>query len=964
MSDAVTALRAISGDDPSSGGAGLPNIPAVPATDDSALSNILASMKQWMEKAAGEGFTGFATKEELARAGIITQNPDGTTSTPVQNLAIPPAPSGLQISGAMTNVLLTWDNPQAAYSNHGYTEIWAAQTNSFTGAVMVGQAGGMVFAHSVGEDTTRYYWVRFVSSAGIKGPFNSVSGTLGKTSKNPQYMLDTLTGKLTESQLHSTLTSRIALIDGADTLAGSVNARIKSTNDTLQAQINQLTNTPIYSDTATYPSGQIVQYNGGLYQATQTTTGNLPTNTTYWTKIGDYTSLGAAVADNTAQIAAINTVTSGSSSAAAQAISALQSRVTTAEGNITTNATAIANTYTKAQTDSAISGSSTSLTAAYTSADTTTLNSAKAYADTAASGAYTNAQAYVQSYAYSKAGADSAIATSASQLTASYQSADTTTLNSAKSYADTGATNALNSAKSYSDAAVASEATTRANADSALSSTITSVSVVANAKNKTYRQSAQPSSGMTAGDVWFDTANGNRSYRYDGTSWVATDDTRIAANAAAITTETTARVNGDTALSSQISTVSARLNSGGDISNAIVQSQTTANTAVTNAATAQSTANSKVKTYFQTNEPTASAVGDLWVDTDDNNRLYRWNSSSWVDSSDVRITSTASQVTTLQTTVSGHTTSIQTQQSSIDGIQGKYAVKIDNNGYVSGFGLISDANNATPYSEFAIVADKFSIAPVATSPTAADGSPFFYLTTPTVVDNVMVPAGAYIKTAYIADASITNAKIQDAAIDSAKIASAAIVTAKITDAAITTAKIGDAAITSAKIQDAAITSAKIQDAAIGTAKIGSAAVDTLRIAGNAVTQAVVASADAFQYVETNTGNWTTVISVTVDMGSYGAGSMSLMLQFSYLPVNFSGGAWQSNYRVVNGSGTVVFSGYSGVANNTTASTASSFGLVTVTAGYNTFYLQVQNTGSINGSSGVQNVKIAALGAKR
>lgn len=101
----------------------------------------------------------------------------------------------------------------------------------------------------------------------------------------------------------------------------------------------------------------------------------------------------------------------------------------------------------------------------------------------------------------------------------------------------------------------------------------------------------------------------------------------------------------------------------------------------------------------------------------------------------------------------------------------KYTVKVDVNGYVSGFGLASTANNATPYSEFAIVADKFSIAPVATSHSAADGSPFFHLTAPTSINGVSVPAGTYMKAAYIHDATITNAKIAALAVDNAKIAS-------------------------------------------------------------------------------------------------------------------------------------------------------------------------------------------------
>lgn len=71
-------------------------------------------------------------------------------------------------------------------------------------------------------------------------------------------------------------------------------------------------------------------------------------------------------------------------------------------------------------------------------------------------------------------------------------------------------------------------------ADAALASQINTVSAVAGSKNKTFFQATAPGSGMGTGDLWFDTANNNRPYRYSGTAWVATDDPRIAANAAAV----------------------------------------------------------------------------------------------------------------------------------------------------------------------------------------------------------------------------------------------------------------------------------------------------------------------------------------------------------------------------------------------------------------------------------------------
>jgi len=55
--------------------------------------------------------------------------------------------------------------------------------------------------------------------------------------------------------------------------------------------------------------------------------------------------------------------------------------------------------------------------------------------------------------------------------------------------------------------------------------------------------------------------------------------------------------------------------------------------------TAQSTADGKIVTYFQPIEP-AGTLGDLWIDTDDGNKLYRHDGTSYVTSEDVRLAQT------------------------------------------------------------------------------------------------------------------------------------------------------------------------------------------------------------------------------------------------------------------------------------------------------------------------------------
>ena len=127
----------------------------------------------------------------------------------------------------------------------------------------------------------------------------------------------------------------------------------------------------------------------------------------------------------------------------------------------------------------------------------------------------------------------------------------------------------------------------------------------------------------------------------------------------------------------------------------------------------------------------------------------------------------SSAVSTLATTVNGNTAAISTQATSIDGLSAQYTVKVDNNGYVTGYGLASTLINGTPTSEFIVRADRFAIS----SPGEVEIAPFVVTTTPTTLNGVAVPAGVYMSEAFIKNGAITNAKIGNATIDDAKIVS-------------------------------------------------------------------------------------------------------------------------------------------------------------------------------------------------
>ena len=214
MSDPLAALRAATGQSITETSSDFPNIPSVPTTSKAAEANFLTSVKSWLEKAASTA--GFVSRKDLASYGVLESNPDGSygPARPA-DMSIPPAPANVIASGAMTNILVEWDDPNAAYGNHSHAEIWAAETDNFTIAVLVGESSGFAFAHSVGPGSTRYYWVRFVSTSGVSGPYQGVGGELGQTSQDPAWLLSVLNNQITEDQLYIDLNTRIDLIDTA-----------------------------------------------------------------------------------------------------------------------------------------------------------------------------------------------------------------------------------------------------------------------------------------------------------------------------------------------------------------------------------------------------------------------------------------------------------------------------------------------------------------------------------------------------------------------------------------------------------------------------------------------------------------------------------------------------------------------------------------------------------------------------
>ena len=170
----------------------------------------------------------------------------------------------------------------------------------------------------------------------------------------------------------------------------------------------------------------------------------------------------------------------------------------------------------------------------------------------------------------------------------------------------------------------------------------------ADGKIVTYYQDTQPT-GQAVGDLWFDTSDNNHAYRWDGSQWVDVKDQQIIE---AYNKAQTAQATADGKIVTYYSSTAPQGQAVGDLwfdtsdnnhayrwdgSQWVDVKDQQIIEALNKAQQAQATADGKIVSYFQASPPTGQAVGDLWFDTDDGNRVYRWNGSAWIDAQDSKI---------------------------------------------------------------------------------------------------------------------------------------------------------------------------------------------------------------------------------------------------------------------------------------------------------------------------------------
>lgn len=531
----------------------------------------------------------------------------------------------------------------------------------------------------------------------------------------------------------------------------------------LQTSIADITGVSAYVASTTYSTGDYVQYNSKLYEAKQATTGNLPTNTTYWLLLGNFTSITGLVSANTA------------------AVSSLDTRVTTAEGTITSQS----NSITSLTTTSASQGSTLTANAAAISGLATRVTTAEGTITTHTSNitslntSVANANSGISTNVTAISGLDTRVTTAEGSITS--QASDIASLNLEMTATETATT--------ANATAVAGLDTRITSAEGSITSISSDVATLNTEMTATETATTANANATTALATRVTSAEGtissNASNVASLTSGLTSANTNVAANATAIAginTRVTSAEGSITSIASDVSTLNTEM------------------TATEAATTANATATSGLDTRLTTAEGSitsnANSITSLTSGLSTANTNITSNASALtslttrVTSAEGTITSTASSLTQLSTTVGGHTTSISTNASSINGIEGKFTVKIDTAGHVSGYGLISTANDGTPTSEFGVRADTFWVSPPSNASASAPTSglykgyvwydstnnvtkyytgsafsttpqtvPFVIKSTAGTVNGVTVPAGVYMDTAMIGDATISNAQI-------------------------------------------------------------------------------------------------------------------------------------------------------------------------------------------------------------
>ena len=551
---------------------------------------------------------------------VIPGGPGGGTVDTEPDLTPPPTPTGFSATAGISLVNVQCDiatytmgHGHAKSSLYGAKRAGGGALPVFANAVALADFSGNVFGYPTDPATTWHLWLKWVTVDNVPSsiPAGGTNGVVVTTGEDVALLLTALAGKITTSQLFSTLNTRIDLIDVGPAA--------------LTAKVADLATT--YANTAS--------------SAASAAAAVISAATAAQAKIDAVSSAATATqakADAiTAQDGAANSATTASTKA---------SEASTSASNAAGSASTASTHATTASTAATNAGNSSSAAA-------TSETNAATYATNSETSSAASTAAKIAAQSSQSAALGSANAASGSASTATTKASDaSTSAGAASQSATTASTKAGEASVSAGNAA-----TSESNAAGSASTATTQAGLATSAKNAAGDSATAAFGSASTATTKASDAGASASAAAGSASTASTkagDALTYSTNAA--TSESNAAASATTA-TTQAGLATNAKNAAGISAAASLVSQGAASTSESNAAgSATSAANTftylrsysniGAMTFRVAAAPTkrgvdpetladiALRVGDGWVDTDDGNKPYNWSGTVWVTATD------------------------------------------------------------------------------------------------------------------------------------------------------------------------------------------------------------------------------------------------------------------------------------------------------------------------------------------
>lgn len=273
-------------------------VPAIPEVSSANLLDVARAIKNIVdvrEGKIGDPLDANVTFRDLIATGIAKEragmnyavrgqtNPviptwaeDGGYD-PTTDFNAPPQPTGLVVTSGSNTVKVKWNAP--TFQNPSYAEVWRGTSNAIGTAVLLGTSDTRYYLDNLGHNgTDYYYWIRFVSQAGVAGPYNATTGTkptAGLIDSADIAYLDAgqiVTGYISADRIDvGSLDAKIANIDAAVITSGTIgSARIADAAITSAKIASSIQSTDYASDSAGWKINKAgtVEFNSGTFRGT------------------------------------------------------------------------------------------------------------------------------------------------------------------------------------------------------------------------------------------------------------------------------------------------------------------------------------------------------------------------------------------------------------------------------------------------------------------------------------------------------------------------------------------------------------------------------------------------------------------------------------------------------------------------------------------------------------------------